>query len=134
MMSIRIRCLLAPVALCAAALVFANVATAPGGQPPALQVWRAAGQTEVPAGARLTLAPGADLAAAAEVARHVQEAIHQLALPHEGAPHGIVTVSFGVASLQPQRDQLPEELVRRADRAMYRAKQGGRNRIELAPA
>ena len=82
----------------------------------------------------VVLLPGADLAAAAEVARHVQEAIHQLALPHEGAPHGIVTVSFGVASLQPQRDQLPEELVRRADRAMYRAKQGGRNRIELAPA
>ncbi len=82
----------------------------------------------------VVLLPGADLAAAAEVARHVQEAIHQLALPHEGAPHGIVTVSFGVASLQPQRDQLPEELVRRADRAMYRAKQGGRNRIELATA
>ena len=52
MMSIRIRCLLAPVALCAAALVFANVATKPGGHPQALQVWRAAGQTEVPAGAR----------------------------------------------------------------------------------
>jgi diguanylate cyclase (GGDEF)-like protein len=82
----------------------------------------------------VVLLPGSDLAAATEVARHVQEAIHQLALPHEGAPHGIVTVSFGVASLQPQRDQLPEELVRRADRAMYRAKQGGRNRIELAPA
>lgn len=82
----------------------------------------------------VVLLPGADLAAAAEVARHIQEAIQQLALPHEGAPHGIVTVSFGVASLQPQRDQLPEELVRRADRAMYRAKQGGRNRIELAPA
>ncbi|RQO80373.1 diguanylate cyclase [Acidovorax sp. FJL06] len=82
----------------------------------------------------VVLLPGADLAAAAEVAHHVQAAIQQLALPHEGAPHGIVTVSFGVASLQPQRDQLPEELVRRADRAMYRAKQGGRNRIELAPA
>ncbi|WP_298214590.1 diguanylate cyclase [Acidovorax sp.] len=81
----------------------------------------------------VVLLPGSDLPAAAEVARHIQATIQQLALPHEGAPHGIVTVSFGVASLQPQRDQLPEELVRRADRAMYRAKQGGRNRIELAP-
>ena len=67
------------------------------------------------------------------VARQIQQAIQALALPHEGAPFGIVTVSFGVASLVPQRDQAPEELVRRADRAMYRAKQAGRNRIELAP-
>ncbi|CAN7452030.1 GGDEF domain-containing protein [Acidovorax sp. Leaf78] len=80
----------------------------------------------------VVLLPGSDLKAAADVARHIQEAIVQLALPHEGAPHGIVTVSFGVASLQPQREQLPEELVRQADRALYRAKQGGRNRIELA--
>jgi len=42
-------------------------------------------------------------------------------------------VSFGVATMAPQREQLAEELVRRADRAMYRAKQGGRNRIEQAP-
>ena len=80
----------------------------------------------------VVLLPGADLQAAAEVARQIQAAILQLALPHEGAPAGIVTVSFGVAGLQPQRDQLPEELVRYADRAMYRAKHAGRNRIELA--
>ena len=82
----------------------------------------------------VVLLPGSDLQAAADVARHIQEALVQLALPHEGSPHGIVTVSFGVASLQPQRDQLPEELVRQADRALYRAKQGGRHRIELAQA
>lgn len=82
----------------------------------------------------VVLLPGADLDAAAEVARHIHEAVLQLALPHEGAPHGIVTASFGVASLPPQRDQLPAELVRHADRALCRAKQGGRNRIEPAPA
>lgn len=80
----------------------------------------------------VVLLPGSDLHAAADVARNIQAALHQLALPHEGAPMGIVTVSFGVASAQPERDQLPEDLVRQADRAMVRAKQAGRNRIELA--
>jgi len=68
-----------------------------------------------------------------DMAHQIQHAIQAMALPHDGAPFGIVTVSFGVAAVVPQRDQAPEELVRRADRAMYRAKQGGRNRIELAP-
>ena len=78
----------------------------------------------------VVLLPGADASAALQMAQHIQQAIHALALPHEGAPWGIVTVSFGVATMAPQREQLAEELVRRADRAMYRAKQGGRNRIE----
>ncbi len=81
----------------------------------------------------VVLLPASDAQAAMDVAHQIQHAIQAMALPHEGAPYGIVTVSFGVASAQPQRDQAPEELVRRADRAMYRAKQGGRNRIELAP-
>lgn len=81
----------------------------------------------------MVLLPGSDTQAAMDVAHQIQDAIQALALPHEGAPLGVVTVSFGVACVQPQRDQAPEELVRRADRAMYRAKQGGRNRIEQAP-
>ncbi|PJI97264.1 diguanylate cyclase (GGDEF)-like protein [Acidovorax sp. 69] len=81
----------------------------------------------------VVLLPGADARAAMDMATHIQQAIHALALPHEGAPFGIVTVSFGVATMVPQRDQLAQELVRRADRAMYRAKQGGRNRIDRAP-
>ena len=80
----------------------------------------------------VVLLPGSDTAAAAGVARHIQQALHALALPHEGVEPGIVTVSFGVASLRPERDQPAEELVRCADRAMYQAKQAGRDRIEVA--
>jgi diguanylate cyclase (GGDEF)-like protein len=40
-----------------------------------------------------------------------------------------VTASVGAAELDADADDL-SELIRRADTAMYRAKDGGRNRIE----
>jgi diguanylate cyclase (GGDEF)-like protein len=41
-----------------------------------------------------------------------------------------VTVSIGVAESQPKLNI--EEVIQQADKALYRAKQGGRNRIEMA--
>ncbi|MBL6998719.1 MAG: GGDEF domain-containing protein, partial [Gammaproteobacteria bacterium] len=52
-------------------------------------------------------------------------------IPHATASSGIVTVSLGVASLQPSSQQLPVELVRLADAALYCAKLAGRNCIRL---
>jgi two-component system cell cycle response regulator len=43
-----------------------------------------------------------------------------------------VTVSVGVATSDDVRVASPEDLIRRADEALYRAKERGRNRIELA--
>jgi len=42
-----------------------------------------------------------------------------------------VTVSIGVAARTPRRDQ-PEAVIKAADRALYRAKRGGRDRVEVA--
>ena len=45
-------------------------------------------------------------------------------------PSLAVTVSVGVATLQP--GERPEEWIRRADQALYAAKNGGRDRYVLA--
>jgi diguanylate cyclase (GGDEF)-like protein len=50
-----------------------------------------------------------------------------------GAAHLAVTVSIGVAQ-RGAGDGRPETIVERADAALYRAKQGGRNRIESGKA
>ena len=42
-----------------------------------------------------------------------------------------ITVSLGLAALRPG-DALPEDLLKRADQALYAAKRRGRDRIEAA--
>ena len=42
-----------------------------------------------------------------------------------------VTASFGIAAFPESKAADGEDLVRRADRALYRAKKTGKNRVEL---
>jgi len=70
-----------------------------------------------------------DLAAALQVAEHLRQGIETLALPHEAAPAGHVTASFGVAARIPLQGERPEILLEAADLALYRAKTAGRNRV-----
>ena len=73
--------------------------------------------------------PETDAAGALEVARRFLDAVVALDLPHEDAPEGRVSVSVGVAAMRPDAVHDSEELVRRADAALYRAKAAGRNRV-----
>ena len=61
---------------------------------------------------------------------HLAERLRAAAAAHDHASVGTVTASFGVAEHSP--GETPDELFARADRALYRAKDGGRNRVEVA--
>lgn len=79
----------------------------------------------------LLLMPGVGAAAMSARAEAVLEAVRRLEPSWEGRPLGGITVSIGAAAL-PEHGSTPAELVRAADEAMYRAKQGGRDRAVCA--
>lgn len=76
--------------------------------------------------------PPADAAALAEAIRAEIEALH---LPHpRSGTSGWVTVSVGVATMIPTQLDKIEKLFVAADRAMYSAKEAGRNRVQHVDA
>ena len=59
-------------------------------------------------------------------------AISALRIPHDRSPFQVLTASVGVALIVPCEEDLPVDLMKLADAALYRAKQQGRNRVEIA--
>lgn len=60
-----------------------------------------------------------------------REAVEKTTFHGPEGEHVRVTLSVGVADLRPGMET-PQDLVAAADRALYRAKQDGRNRVEVA--
>lgn len=65
--------------------------------------------------------------AAFKVAEHVRKQVEKESFVWEGKPVS-VTISLGVATLHSD-EAVPDLMVHRADEALYRAKEGGRNRV-----
>jgi len=78
----------------------------------------------------VALLPETSLEEAWQLAERTRAAVEAMALPHPGRLLAVVTISVGVASQVPHRLDAPYNLVERADRALYRAKDRGRNRVE----
>jgi len=77
--------------------------------------------------------PGADLAIAEKVGERIRKAIAAKPFMLGPGSHLTVTASLGVSSLASMQDTV-EDLLKRADRALYRAKREGRNRVVPAAA
>ncbi|MBL8450750.1 MAG: diguanylate cyclase [Dechloromonas sp.] len=73
--------------------------------------------------------PDTSLGGVLFVAEKLRHGVHCLAIPHSASDRGTVSISIGIASTVPAKGDSPRDLVERADRALYRAKQGGRDRV-----
>ena len=79
----------------------------------------------------LVILPGMGAEASFQRAEEIRRRVSQMRLNFHGGALKEVTISIGV-STYPQGGQTVEELVRSADRAMYSAKESGRNRVVAA--
>jgi two-component system, chemotaxis family, response regulator WspR len=73
------------------------------------------------------LLPDTPLAGAMSLAEECVRHLEHLRITHNGSPHGVVTLSVGVACVTPTPESSTEDLIASADRALYAAKNAGRN-------
>jgi diguanylate cyclase (GGDEF)-like protein len=80
----------------------------------------------------VALLPDTDVAGASKVAGHILESVRETAITLIGYPPINITVSIGIACGHHASNQaVDNNLVDRADQAMYRAKQAGRDQYSL---
>ncbi len=75
---------------------------------------------------------GVSISNGKEGAERIRHAVEKANLSHPATPQGVVTISVGVAAMVPRAGFSAELLIAAADAALYRAKAGGKNRVEAA--
>lgn len=67
---------------------------------------------------------------AVDALRQLLAQISELKIANKNAPnYGYITASIGVAALQPNNENRPEDLLNKADDMLYKAKSSGRNKL-----
>lgn len=77
------------------------------------------------------LLPDTDAEGALILAKLMLARIHELGIEHSASPHQLASLSMGVCTLFPTEEQQIGDLIDFADKALYSAKELGRNRIEV---
>lgn len=73
-----------------------------------------------------------DLEGSIRIAEDIQSAMYAAAIEHKASPNEKLTISMGVSSRVPGREDSIHEFLEMADKALYEAKSKGRNRIEVS--
>ena len=68
---------------------------------------------------------------AGDRALRMRRAVARLGLEHGGSHSGVVTISAGVALVEPSSTRRSRGAVQLADQALYEAKTRGRNRVKV---
>lgn len=80
----------------------------------------------------VAILPGASLEAAVMVGERLRQSVEASAIPHSDNAGGVVTISVGASVWSGDPAETWSEVLGRADRALYRAKQEGRNLVLAA--
>ena len=73
------------------------------------------------------------MARSRDIAERIRLAVSALSIEHRGSRVArVVTISIGVAAIQPSADRESLGALQLADEALYTAKVGGRNNVHLA--
>lgn len=76
--------------------------------------------------------PNTDSLGATEIAEKIKKNIQEKAIQHPASETGdLVTMSFGAATVIPEKSSKPSSLIALADEALYKSKKDGRNRLTV---
>ncbi|MDR2966254.1 MAG: diguanylate cyclase, partial [Treponema sp.] len=75
------------------------------------------------------LLPHTELTGAMNIAEDIRCTVENTEISHSNGSKSKVTISIGVNTKIPERDSPLEDFISRADKALYKAKEDGRNRV-----
>jgi diguanylate cyclase (GGDEF)-like protein len=78
------------------------------------------------------LLPGTDGAGAVEIAEQVRKNVEEVIVHTEDGEETRITVSIGVNCVSPDAGAVIKDFIEKADQALYKAKEDGRNRVVLS--